>query len=422
MSREFSTKNFFTSIALEIVLKLPENSAEEMLYWPPLTSAYPLKEEEEYERESELVTNGSEVNGLFGDSSDHDGLKNVNGARKADEAGETYEALKIKSKRDKNDRLEVFDKKTNQSKTIRRRGQSEKIRLCGLEKSDGVYDANDVHERAKELEEIVDNGMNYSTQSRSKSTNNESTPTGNLSLRPSRVSDLPSMVTTPLEVLEHGISSNSSNEPKTMDYDGYHIVTSHTNVPESPASPEWKWPPRLPLLSQERVERQVYAQKPLPDSNEFQSLVVSSMFYKNNRRLKYLGKSILDFTMSALIFERFQKATSTEMRIFKKKLLNQRQIEKWSRIYEFHHYVDVDHEFKLGQMEWQAPDYEADPSGNTWYSKPQDEDISPLQDAFEAYVGAIYLDPCLGPEAIKSWLSLLAEPILSGKEEPSSWE
>ena len=122
---------------------------------------------------------------------------------------------------------------------------------------------------------------------------------------------------------------------------------------------------------------------------------------EDNERLEFLGDAVLDFTVGAWVYNRFPEMAEGNLTKMRSALVRNEQLAKFARK------LDLGHALRLGRGE--------STSGG------QDRD-NLLGSAFEALIGALYLDSGLG--AVDAFVTPILEearePILNEIHDPKS--
>lgn len=116
----------------------------------------------------------------------------------------------------------------------------------------------------------------------------------------------------------------------------------------------------------------------------------------DNERLEFLGDAVLDFVVGAYLFKRFPTMQEGELTALRAALVRAETLAQFAQ------QVEIDKHLRLGLGE--------EESGGR-------EKIPTLCAAFEAVIGAIYLDQ--GVEATRPLIERLSEPMLEKIQEQS---
>jgi len=122
-----------------------------------------------------------------------------------------------------------------------------------------------------------------------------------------------------------------------------------------------------------------------------QALSHRSVGHANNERLEFLGDSLVGAIIAELLCDRFPKANEGQLTRLRASLVRRESLAEQARQLDF-----GDH-LRLGPGELKSGGFRRE---------------SILADAFEALVGAIYLDA--GWDACRDWLRRRFEPLLDG--------
>ena len=114
----------------------------------------------------------------------------------------------------------------------------------------------------------------------------------------------------------------------------------------------------------------------------------------HNERLEFLGDSILNYTMTLIIYEKFPHMNEGHMSVLRMKLINNEIIRQWAILYNFHKMLKLN----IDQT-------------NTLNMETAKHKF--LSDVFEAYLGGLYEEnPKKNLPIIKRWLKKLSAPMI----------
>lgn len=152
------------------------------------------------------------------------------------------------------------------------------------------------------------------------------------------------------------------------------------------------WPPKLPELEDVRIRARIFTHKSVIKDKDY--LSARDKAESHNERLEFLGDSILNYTMTLIIYEKFPHMNEGHMSVLRMKLINNDIIRQWAILYNFHKMLKLN----IDQT-------------NTLNMETAKHKF--LSDVFEAYLGGLYEEnPKKNLPIIKRWLKKLSAPMI----------
>lgn len=152
------------------------------------------------------------------------------------------------------------------------------------------------------------------------------------------------------------------------------------------------WPPKLPELEDVRIRARIFTHKSVIKDKDY--LSARDKAESHNERLEFLGDSILNYTMTLIIYEKFPHMNEGHMSVLRMKLINNEIIRQWAILYNFHKMLKLN----IDQT-------------NTLNMETAKHKF--LSDVFEAYLGGLYEEnPKKNLPIIKRWLKKLSAPMI----------
>ena len=230
---------------------------------------------------------------------------------------------------------------------------------------------------------LIDNIMKYSEKFKS----GVATPVLP-ELQGANLNDLSSKFSTSMEIKPSDGAKIDDDEDLDEDgEDGYEVIDdSATGEKKKDA-----WPPKLPKIKNPAIRARVFIHKSMINDKLY--LSERDMIKSHNERLEFLGDSILNTTMTTIIYNKFPDFDEGQLSQLRMRLINNELLKKWSFLYKF-------------------PD-----QLKTHNVKPEDNKDGKQKlyaDVFEAYIGGLVEDD--GKKnlpKIRKWLAKLAEPVIS---------
>ncbi|CDO96474.1 unnamed protein product [Kluyveromyces dobzhanskii CBS 2104] len=170
--------------------------------------------------------------------------------------------------------------------------------------------------------------------------------------------------------------------------DGYEVID---NTATSSTEQQKEWPPKLPKIKNPAIRARVFIHKSMINDKLY--LSERDMIKSHNERLEFLGDSILNTTMTTIIYNKFPDFDEGQLSQLRMRLINNELLKEWSFLYEFPSQLKT-HNVK--------PDDNKDGKQKLY------------ADVFEAYIGGLVEDN--GKKnlpKIRKWLAKLAEPVIS---------
>ncbi|SCU90032.1 LADA_0F01398g1_1 [Lachancea dasiensis] len=154
-----------------------------------------------------------------------------------------------------------------------------------------------------------------------------------------------------------------------------------------------KWPPKLPEIKNSAIRARVFIHKSIINDKLY--LSEHDMIKAHNERLEFLGDSILNTTITMILYNKFPHLSEGQLSKLRMKLISNERLKKWSFLYKFNEKLrtNIDkscetNEFKQGKQKLYA-------------------------DVFEAYIGGLLEDdPKHNLPRVRKWLSKLALPVI----------
>ncbi|SCV99459.1 LAFE_0A03642g1_1 [Lachancea fermentati] len=154
-----------------------------------------------------------------------------------------------------------------------------------------------------------------------------------------------------------------------------------------------KWPPKLPEIKNSAIRARVFIHKSMIHDKLY--LSESDMIKAHNERLEFLGDSILNTTITMILYNQFPQFNEGQLSQLRMKLISNERLKKWSFLYKFHEKLRTNldktyenNDFLQGKQKLYA-------------------------DVFEAYIGGLIEDdPKHNLPKVRKWLSKLAAPII----------
>ena len=152
------------------------------------------------------------------------------------------------------------------------------------------------------------------------------------------------------------------------------------------------WPPKLPELEDVRIRARIFTHKSVIKDKDY--LSARDKADSHNERLEFLGDSILNYTMTLIIYEKFPHMNEGHMSVLRMKLINNEIIRQWAILYNFHKMLKLNiDQTNTVNMETAKHKF--------------------LSDVFEAYLGGLYEEnPKKNLPIIKRWLKKLSAPMI----------
>ncbi|SCU98323.1 LAFA_0G17128g1_1 [Lachancea sp. 'fantastica'] len=154
-----------------------------------------------------------------------------------------------------------------------------------------------------------------------------------------------------------------------------------------------KWPPKLPEIKNSAIKARVFIHKSIINDKLY--LSEHDMIKAHNERLEFLGDSILNTTITMILYNKFPHLSEGQLSKLRMKLISNERLKRWSFLYKFNEKLrtNIDKncetsEFKQGKQKLYA-------------------------DVFEAYIGGLLEDdPKHNLPRVRKWLSKLAMPVI----------
>lgn len=152
------------------------------------------------------------------------------------------------------------------------------------------------------------------------------------------------------------------------------------------------WPPKLPELEDVKIRARIFTHKSVIKDKDY--LSSKDKAESHNERLEFLGDSILNYTMTTIIYEKFPHMNEGHMSILRMKLINNDIIREWAILYNFHKLLKINMD-------------------QTTSSTMETNKYKFLSDVFEAYLGGLYEENNKkNLPLIKKWLKKLSAPMI----------
>ncbi|ODQ63451.1 hypothetical protein NADFUDRAFT_84136 [Nadsonia fulvescens var. elongata DSM 6958] len=192
--------------------------------------------------------------------------------------------------------------------------------------------------------------------------------------------------------VDHDLSESGMG-PSLRSADEYCKGKSRKNIKEYSCGSIW--PPPLPRIIDPALYKRVFTHKSF--ANKMYYLSRDELRQLHNERLEFLGDTILNSTISRLVYFRFPNMNEGDMTDVRSMLVSNDNIGKWALMYE------LDKQLKT------TFDHSVADTTKGEMDKPRPKIIA---DIFEAYIAGIYLDSSNGGEIAETFLQSLAEPLL----------
>ncbi|SCU91558.1 LAME_0E12970g1_1 [Lachancea meyersii CBS 8951] len=186
------------------------------------------------------------------------------------------------------------------------------------------------------------------------------------------------------EMVKHWseVSQKAQEDDEDEEDDGY-----------EPDETKKKWPPKLPEIKNSAIKARVFIHKSIINDKLY--LSEHDMIKAHNERLEFLGDSILNTTITMILYNKFPHLSEGQLSKLRMKLISNERLKKWSFLYKFNEKLrtNIDKtcetsEFKQGKQKLYA-------------------------DVFEAYIGGLLEDdPKHNLPRVRKWLSKLALPVI----------
>ncbi|SCV05045.1 LANO_0G17260g1_1 [Lachancea nothofagi CBS 11611] len=186
------------------------------------------------------------------------------------------------------------------------------------------------------------------------------------------------------EMVKHWseVSRKAQEDEEEEEEDGY-----------EPDETKKRWPPKLPEIKNSAIRARVFIHKSIINDKLY--LSEHDMIKAHNERLEFLGDSILNTTITMILYNKFPHLSEGQLSKLRMKLISNERLKKWSFLYKFNEKLrtNIDktcetNEFKQGKQKLYA-------------------------DVFEAYIGGLLEDdPKHNLPRVRKWLSKLALPII----------
>lgn len=167
-------------------------------------------------------------------------------------------------------------------------------------------------------------------------------------------------------------------------------------IPEEPEnmSEKKRWPPKLPEIKDPSIRARVFIHKSMINDKLY--LSESDMIKTHNERLEFLGDSILNTTITTILYNKFPSFNEGQLSQLRMKLISNEKLKQWSYLYEFPSKLKTN--------------VDTDLSNNDFLSGKQ----KLYADVFEAYIGGlIEEDPKHNLPKVRKWLTKLSEPVIN---------
>ncbi|XBW38072.1 hypothetical protein QEN19_003659 [Hanseniaspora menglaensis] len=177
------------------------------------------------------------------------------------------------------------------------------------------------------------------------------------------------------------------------DEDDNYLPGGHVNsTSEVDLNNERVWPPKLPELEDVKIRARIFTHKSVIKDKDY--LSSKDKAESHNERLEFLGDSILNYTMTTIIYEKFPHMNEGHMSILRMKLINNDIIREWAILYNFHKLLKINMD-------------------QTTSTNMETNKYKFLSDVFEAYLGGLYEENNKkNLPLIKKWLKKLSAPMI----------
>ncbi|AGO10967.1 AaceriAFR538Cp [[Ashbya] aceris (nom. inval.)] len=197
-------------------------------------------------------------------------------------------------------------------------------------------------------------------------------------------------------------STEHSTRDCDMDDEDRYIpaaVEEETDAERGKGTKETKWPPPIPEIKDPAIRARVFTHRSL--TNDKLYLDEAQMINSHNERLEFLGDSILNTTMTMIIYNKFPGFNEGRLSQLRTKLINNDRLKAWSFLYELPSKLRTNIEMFNGTTHDVA-------NGK----------LKLYADVFEAYIGGLVEeDGKKNLPRIRKWLAKLAEPVIQEEIE-----
>ncbi|AET37707.1 ribonuclease III Ecym_1482 [Eremothecium cymbalariae DBVPG len=200
-----------------------------------------------------------------------------------------------------------------------------------------------------------------------------------------------------------GLSSQVEDEEEDDDYIPTAVSTeviSNSNTKEAPqlTGYENKWPPELPEIKNPAIKARVFTHRSMINDKLY--LSEAAMIKAHNERLEFLGDSILNTTMTMIIYNKFPSFNEGRLSQLRMKLINNERLKEWSFMYRLPSMLKTNVETINN-----TPDF-------------LNGKLKLYADVFEAYIGGLIEDdPKKNLPKVRKWLAALSEPVIQTEME-----
>lgn len=181
-----------------------------------------------------------------------------------------------------------------------------------------------------------------------------------------------------------------SDGAQKFDYD-YSKYVGYSSTDETLGCNQTRksWPPPLPSINDAKLLNQVFTHKSA--ANDQIHLSQSERLYIHNERLEFLGDSILNFTVSEIVYCHFPDASEGDLSVIRSSLICNDTLWEWATVYGLDKRLEtsfnVTSEFKGKRSKI-------------------------IADVLEAYIGGLYLDSPNGLSLAQNWIAAMVEPVI----------
>lgn len=155
------------------------------------------------------------------------------------------------------------------------------------------------------------------------------------------------------------------------------------------ASTSASWPPPLPPIKNQHILNQVFTHKSAV--NDKQHLTKQERLERHNERLEFLGDSVLNFTVSEIVYYHFPDAAEGDLSVIRSSLICNDTLWEWATMYGLDKRLKTKFEV--------TTEFEGKKS-------------KIVADVLEAYIGGLYLDSPEGLALAQGWVQAMVNPII----------
>ncbi|SCU84919.1 LAMI_0C09406g1_1 [Lachancea mirantina] len=160
-----------------------------------------------------------------------------------------------------------------------------------------------------------------------------------------------------------------------------------------PSEQKKSWPPKLPEIKSSAIRARVFIHKSMIHDKLY--LSEADMIKAHNERLEFLGDSILNTTITMILYNKFPLFNEGQLSQLRMKLISNERLKKWSFLYNFHEKLKTNLDKTCENSDFQHGKQKL------------------YADVFEAYIGGLIEDdPKHNLPRVRKWLTKLATPVI----------